>query len=195
MKKMYFVLVLFITILTSNLSVAQDNYIGEIKMFAGNFAPNGWAFCDGQLLPIAQNTALFSLLGTTYGGNGTTTFALPDLRGRVAMHAGNGPGLSPRALGQQSGVENTTLTISNLPPHSHTVALNANSDLGTSNIPTDNFPANTSTLDKEYATTATTTMGSTTTSSMGSGVSFSNMQPYIVVRFIIALQGIYPTQN
>ncbi len=94
----------------------SEPYIGEIKMFAGNFAPRGWALCDGQLLPIAQNEALFSILGTTYGGDGRTTFGLPDLRGRAPVHAGSGPGLTPRNLGQKFGAEQTTLTVPQLPP-------------------------------------------------------------------------------
>ena len=98
-----------------------EPYIAEIVLFGGNFAPRGWAFCDGSLLSIAQNTALFSLLGTTYGGNGQTTFALPDLRGRVAIHAGQGPGLTPRDLGESFGTEQVTLTVAQLPAHSHSV--------------------------------------------------------------------------
>src|SRR5215207_9632471 len=99
----------------------SEPFIGEIRMFGGNFAPRGWAFCEGQLLSIAQNTALFSILGTTYGGNGTTTFALPDLRGRVPIQPGQGPGLSPYTLGQMSGQENVTLLITNIPAHTHTL--------------------------------------------------------------------------
>src|SRR5436305_2548610 len=98
-----------------------DAYIGEIRMFAGNFAPRGWATCDGQILPIAQNTALFSLLGTQYGGNGQTTFALPDLRGRVPIHYGQGPGLSPYDIGEAAGTETITLTQNEIPAHSHTL--------------------------------------------------------------------------
>ena len=103
----------------------MEPLLGQIIMFGGNFAPRGWAFCDGQLLPIAQNTALSSILGTTYGGDGRTTFGLPDLRGRVPMGGGHGPGLSPRSLGQKGGNETTTLTVSNLPPHNHSAALHA----------------------------------------------------------------------
>ena len=112
----------------------MEDYIGIIKLFAGNFAPRAWAFCDGQLLSINQNTALFSILGTTYGGDGRTTFGLPDLRGRVPMHAGSGPGLSPRRLGEKGGAENTTLTASNLPAHSQTGHLNLSNGKGDINL-------------------------------------------------------------
>ncbi len=101
----------------------MDPFIGEIIMFGGNFAPRSWALCDGQLLPINQHSALFSILGTIYGGDGRTTFALPDLRGRAAIHAGHGPGLSDRRLGSRSGTETTTIQIHNLPVHSHTVII------------------------------------------------------------------------
>src|SRR3982074_103263 len=102
----------------------MDGYIGEIRMFAGNFAPRNWATCDGQLLAIAQNTALFSILGTTYGGNGQTTFALPDLRGRGPTHAGQGPGLTNHVLGETGGAENVTLTVGQIPVHNHSLMVN-----------------------------------------------------------------------
>ena len=104
----------------------SEPFVGEIRMFAGNFAPRGWAFCDGQLLAVSQNDALFSLLGTIYGGDGRTTFGLPDLRGRVPIHAGSGPGLSPRRLGAKAGAENVTLTVNQLPSHSHRLSGSAN---------------------------------------------------------------------
>src|SRR5687767_7253998 len=115
-----------------------EPFIGQIIMFAGNFQIRGYAFCSGQILSIAQNTALFSILGTTYGGNGQTTFALPDLRGRVPIHPGQGPGLSNYTLGQLSGTENTTLTQNNLPPHSHQLNVTANAK-GNISVPTNNF--------------------------------------------------------
>ncbi|TCL10321.1 microcystin-dependent protein [Roseivirga ehrenbergii] len=134
----------------------MDPFLGEIVMFAGNFAPRGWAFCDGQLMAISQNTALFSILGTTYGGDGRTTFALPDLRGRAAIHPGTGPGLSNYRLGQRGGVETVTLNQLQIPSHSHiaipstsggTANINATAVLhadstGATNDPTDKFPAN-----------------------------------------------------
>ncbi|AWG21283.1 phage tail protein [Flavobacterium faecale] len=164
-------------------------------MFAGNFAPRGWAFCDGQLLAISQNTALFSIIGTTYGGDGRTTFALPDLRGRVPMHPGNGPGLSGRSLGQSGGTETNTLNISQMPSHSHTV--NAVSTDGNTNDPTNALPANTKVLDKEYSTAATDAviMKSTMISPAGGNSSINNIQPYRTVNFIIALQGIFPSRS
>ena len=116
-----------------------DPFIGEIIMFAGNFAPRGWALCDGQLLSIAQNSALFSILGTTYGGDGRTTFGLPDLRGRVAVHEGTGPGLPNIRLGQKGGAVNHTLTQGQLPPHTHTVACSGGA--ADSDTPVGNFPA------------------------------------------------------
>ncbi len=195
MKKMYFLMALFMTMLTVNESKAQEGFIGEIRMFAGNFAPQGWAFCDGQLLSIAQNSALFSIVGTMYGGNGQTTFALPDLRGRVAIHAGQGPGLSDRQQGSMGGTETTTLSIANLPAHSHIVYPYASTDVGTTNDPTGSFPANTSVLDKEYAGSPNTTMGTTTTATTGNNASFSNMQPFGTVRYIICLYGVYPPRN
>lgn len=195
MKKMYFLMALFMTMLTVNESNAQQGFIGEIRMFAGNFPPQNWAFCDGQLLSIAQNTALFSIVGTMYGGNGQTTFALPDLRGRVAIHAGQGPGLTNRQQGSIGGTETTTLTLANLPAHSHTVAPRASIGVGTTNDPTGSFPANTSVLDKEYAASSNATMGTTTTATTGDNASFSNMQPYGTVRYIICLFGVYPPRN
>src|SRR5438105_1845153 len=121
----------------------SEPFIAEIIMFGGNFAPRGWALCNGQILPIAQNTALFSLLGTTYGGNGQTTFALPDMRSRVPIHPGQGPGLSSYDLGQNGGSESNTLIQSNIPPLPVTVQVNANADSNTAK-PNNNFPAATS---------------------------------------------------
>ncbi|MBT8303765.1 MAG: tail fiber protein [Bacteroidia bacterium] len=164
-------------------------------MFGGNFAPQGWAECNGQLLSIAQNSALFSILGTTYGGDGETTFGLPDLRGRVPMHQGNGPGLTPRPLGLKSGSESTTLNSNNLPQHSHPAF--GVSEEGSVSAPTGGYLANTKLLDGEYAATGTATQ-------MNSGMigvnSTSNqpvdvVQPFQTVTFIIALQGVFPSQS
>ena len=171
-----------------------ETFLGEIRMFAGNFAPKGWAFCQGQLLLIAQNQALFSLLGTTYGGNGTTTFALPDLRGRVPVGFGQGPGLSNKYLGQQFGTETVTLTTAQMPAHSHTV--NAVTTEGNQNLPTNSLPANTKALDKEYSdANANTTMKATMVNPTGGNQPFGVTQPSLGVNFIIALQGIYPSRN
>ena len=137
-----------------------DPFLGQIAFVGFNFAPNGWAECNGQLLPISQNTALFALLGTQYGGNGTTNFALPDMRGRVVVHSGQGPLLSNYNQGETGGAESVTLTASQMPSHSHTV--NAVTAEGNDASPTGNLPANTKTLDKEYSTAvANTTMKST----------------------------------
>ena len=194
MKK--FLLIGLFAILSMGKANAQqvETFLGEIRMFAGNFAPTGWAFCQGQLLPIAQNTALFSLLGTTYGGNGTTTFALPDLRGRVPVGFGQGPGLSNRVIGEQFGSELVTLNINQMPSHNHTV--NAVTTEGNQNLPTNSLPANTKALDKEYSdANANTTMKATMVNPTGGNQPFGVTQPSLGVNFIIALQGIFPSRN
>ena len=171
-----------------------ETFLGEIRMFAGNFAPTGWAFCQGQLLPIAQNQALFSLLGTTYGGDGRTSFALPDLRGRVPVGFGQGPGLSNRVIGEKFGSELVTLNINQMPSHNHTV--NAVTTEGNQNLPTNSLPANTKALDKEYSdANANTTMKATMVNPTGGNQPFGVTQPSLGVNFIIALQGIYPSRN
>lgn len=193
MKKTLLTLMLFVSILTS----AQEAFIGEIKMFAGNFAPRGWALCDGQLLAIAQNQALFSILGTTYGGDGRTTFALPDLRGRVAVHPGNGPGLSPYRLGQKGGSETTTLTVNNLPPHNHSVSVSnpVNDDEATSDDPTGNYPAVSGENMYTETTNAEGAVPNVTVDNTGGGQAFNNISPYATVNYIICLQGIFPSRN
>src|SRR4051794_22295228 len=161
----------------------MEAFIGQITIFAGNFAPRGWALCNGQLLAIAQNTALFSILGTTYGGNGQTTFALPDLRGRAPVHAGQGPGLSNYDLGQVGGSESTTLLQTQLPPHTHSVA--CSSDDATSGDPNGNFPS--SFTQKIYANAATPNklMNGAMVGAAGGGQPHNNLQPYSCVNFII----------
>lgn len=187
-------LLFFITLLSFNeVANAQGTLLGEIKMFAGTFAPRGYAFCNGQVLPISGNDALFSLIGTAYGGDGRTTFALPDLRGRAPIHSGGangagsaGPGLTTRRLGQIVGNETNTLTVNNLPAHSHTI--NAITEDGDQSSPTGNFPAGTKLLDGEYASSGTsTTMNSGMVGNTGSGVSVNNMQPSLAINFIIAI--------
>jgi microcystin-dependent protein len=170
-------------------------FLGEIRMFAGNFAPRGFAFCSGQILSIAQNTALFSLLGTTYGGNGTTTFALPDLRGRVPIHQGQGPGLSNYVLGQMTGVENVTLLPTQMPSHNHLV--NAVGAGGNQDSPVNGYPAVESTgTSKNYSNGGTTgQMASNTVATTGGGQPHTNVQPCTCINFIIALEGIYPARN
>ena len=147
MKLKMKILALFIICAMSSLNVQsqQDGFIGEVKMFAGNFAPRGWAFCEGQELLISQNTALYYILGTTYGGDGRTTYALPDLRSRVAVGPGTGPGLLNYRLGQQGGAENNTLIVNQLPSHTHlatgTVTPNASTTQATSDDPTGKYPS------------------------------------------------------
>jgi microcystin-dependent protein len=182
----------------------SEPYLGEIRMFAGNFAPQGWAMCNGQLLPISQNTALFSLIGTYYGGNGTNTFALPNLQSRVAIHQGTGPGLSHYDLGQAGGAEAVTLTASELPAHSHTVNCDAqgtaHSSLGfgksSGGTPANNFPGlAASAADGVYSNTSNAAMNTGMITGGGGNQPHPNIQPYLCVTFIIALQGIYPVRN
>jgi len=163
-----------------------EPFIGEIRCFSFNFAPEGWAPCDGGLLSIAQNQALYSLLGTTYGGNGTTTFALPDLRGRAPVHQGNGV-----ILGQSAGEEVHTLTINEMPAHTHTIS--ANSDGATSKIATGNVWGNNGT--NSYSTQSNGSMSSYALSTAGGSQAHPNMQPYNVANYCIALVGYYPPRN
>jgi len=172
----------------------MDPFIGQIIMFAGNFAPRGWALCDGQLLSISQNSALFSILGTTYGGNGQTTFGLPDLRGRVALHPGQGPGLSNYTLGQQSGVENVTLTTNQMPIHGHTVAPGSSTDTPNANSPANAVPA-ANDQQQLYSTEANASMRPTNSGNAGGSQPHDNLQPLLCVNFIIALEGIYPSRS
>jgi microcystin-dependent protein len=191
MKKLFFLGLLMI--LSFGKAKAQEGFIGEIRMFAGNFAPKDWAFCQGQLLSISQNTALFSILGTTYGGDGRVTFALPNLSGRVPVGVGQGAGLTNRQLGEMSGTETVTLTTAQMPAHSHTV--NAVTADGNQNLPTNSFPANTKTLDKEYSTVApNTTMNPTMIGVSGGSQPFGVMQPSLGMNYIICVNGIYPSR-
>ncbi len=171
----------------------MDPFLGEIIMFGGNFAPRGWAMCDGQLLPINSNQALFSILGTTYGGDGRTTFALPDLRGRVSMHPGNGPGLSPRRLGEKGGDENVTLTQAQMPAHNHQIhAANTGGD-DTNPTTAKGFASAADDLYLENA--PSTAMQNEIVTSSGGGGSHTNIQPFECVNYIIALQGTFPSRN
>ncbi len=192
MKKLIF-LGLFM-VLSFGKTKAQDGLMGEIKMFAGDFAPRNWAFCNGQLLSISQNSALFSILGTTYGGDGVSTFALPDLRGRVPVGAGLGTVLATRQLGEKIGAETETLTTAQMPMHTHTV--NAVTSEGNQNLPANNLPANTKTLDKEYSdANANTTMKATMVNYSGGNQPFSVMQPSLGMNYIICIYGIYPSRQ
>lgn len=167
-------------------------------MFGGNFAPRGWAFCDGQLLAISSNTALFSILGTTYGGDGRTTFGLPELRGRVAIHQGNGPGLVNVSLGQKAGTNTHTLTTGQLPNHEHTGNLQASGDAANTNNPSGNTLALAEAYsDQDLAPSPLQTKSGTVIieNSGGGGQPHNNMPPYLGVNFIIALVGIFPSRN
>ena len=168
-------------------------FVGEVRLFAGSFAPSGWALCNGQLLPIAQNTALFSLLGTAYGGNGVNTFALPDFRGRVPLHAGQGPGLASYDRGEVGGVEATALLTSEMPSHTHT--LNGSSANGVSDAAASNVPARAPSAIPQYAAAADANLAGGAVASSGGGQPHNTMQPYITLNFIIALTGIFPQQS
>jgi microcystin-dependent protein len=174
----------------------SEPFIAEIRIFAGDFAPRSWAFCDGQLLPISQNTALFSLIGTTYGGDGRSTTALPNLQGRAPMHPGRGPGLTARRLGERVGTETVTLVEAQIPSHTHTARGT------TTNATPDIPPSNTTALarsggDRLYKSipAANADMASATLSTTGGGQAHTNLQPFLAINFIIALQGLYPSRG
>ncbi|EAZ82674.1 phage tail protein [Algoriphagus machipongonensis] len=180
----------------------MEPFIAQIVMFGGNFAPRGWAFCDGQLLAISQNTALFSILGTTYGGDGRTTFALPDLRGRAPIGEGQGPGLSVYRLGQRGGQETHTLNTTEMPNHNH--SLIASSDAGTSPTPTGNYIATHkvtiergNTVDGESFNSGGNLgqMNGNSIGNNGGNLAHNNMQPYLAVNYIIALVGVFPSRS
>lgn len=173
----------------------MEPILGQLMLFGGNFPPRGWAFCEGQLLPISSNSALFSILGTTYGGDGRTTFALPDLRGRAPIHHDQGPGLSNYRIGQKAGQENVTLTVANLPNHNHNVTIQTGDlDPGTSSSPTSGMvPAEASEDIYGAGTAPVTTVA--TTDNVGGNQSFSNIQPVLAMSWCIALVGIYPSRS
>ena len=172
----------------------MNPYIGEIRNFGFNFPPRNWAPCDGRLLSISSNTALFSLLGTYYGGNGTTNFALPDLRGRVSLGVGQGPGLSNYVQGEAGGTDNTTLLVSNLPVHTH--QLNAKTGVGNQAAPTGHLLAASDQRNSQYTSAgADTTMAATSIGNTGNGTPINNMQPYLGTNYCIALVGIFPARN
>ncbi len=171
-----------------------DPFVAEIRIFPFNFAPKGWAWCDGQLLPLSQNTALFSLLGTTYGGNGKSNFALPDLQGRSPMHPGQGPGLSLHDLGESSGSETVSLLVSEIPAHSHT--LRASSDDGELRAPSANRVLARSTSGFAYSsTTPNAPMAPEALAPAGGDQPHNNLQPYLTFYFNIALQGVFPPRT
>lgn len=164
----------------------SEPFIAEIRIFAGNFAPRSWAFCDGQLLPIAQNTALFSLIGTTYGGDGRTSMALPNMQGRSPMHPGNGPGLTPRRLGERVGTETVILNEAEIPSHTHTIF---GTETGDERTPVNNYME-----DLFYDSTPNANSGATV-SNVGGTQPHNNMQPYLALNFIIALDGLFPSRS
>ena len=171
----------------------SEPFLGEIRLVGFNFAPTGWALCEGQLLAINQNVALFSVLGTMYGGNGTTNFALPDLRGRVPMSFGQGPGLSNFVQGQILGAEHATLDVNHMPAHSH--AIKANGNAGNTGSPIGAFPAAFGGGLAGNATTATGVMNAAMVAPTGGGQAFDIHQPSLVLNWIIALQGIFPSRS
>ncbi|MCG7624389.1 phage tail protein [Epibacterium sp. Ofav1-8] len=174
----------------------SEPFIAEIRIFAGNFAPRSWAFCNGQLLPIAQNTALFSLIGTTYGGDGRSTTALPNLQGRAPMHPGRGPGLTSRRLGQRGGSEQVTLTEAQLPNHTHTAM--ASTEFADTSAPSSSTTLGNTGFDTLYQTDTDSNHVDLAYEAMpeaGGGQSHNNMQPYLTLNFIIALQGLYPSRS
>lgn len=170
----------------------DEPFIGSIIIFAGTFAPRGWALCNGQLMSISQNSALFSILGTTYGGDGIQTFALPDLRGRTPIGVGNGPGLTPRSEGEMSGSESVTLTIANMPAHNHAIAtLNG---AGDQSSPAGHFPAASSASSNNYSSRSDSTLAAQAVSIAGSNQPIPTMPPFLAINYIIALEGIYPSR-
>lgn len=174
-------------------------FVAEIRILACNFAPKGWAMCNGQILPISQNTALFSLLGTFYGGDGKSTFALPNLQGSAPMHQGDGPGLSQHFLGEQSGVQHVTLITTEMPAHTHTVG--CDSGTGSNSVPTSGMWAATGRgRPQVYSSNApgsagTVSMNPLALSVTGGSQPHNNMPPYLTLNFCIALQGIFPARS
>ena len=174
----------------------SEPFLAEIRIIGFNFAPRGYASCDGQILPINQNQSLYSLLGTTYGGDGRTSFGLPDMRGRTPVHPGNGSGLDPVQLGQKGGAETHTLSISEIPAHSHD--LNATGDQGESADPDDKVLTSTARRNSPVYTTPPATPTSLATGHItpqGGGQAHNNMQPFLVIHFVIALRGLFPSRS
>jgi microcystin-dependent protein len=172
----------------------MDPFVAEIRIFPFSFAPTGWAFCDGQLLPISQNTALFSLLGTTYGGDGKSTFALPDMQGNAPMHPGQGPGLSLHDLGERGGAESVTLLQQELPAHGHTLRADL-LDQADTNVPGPQAALAQSAGGTLYQTTGNTQLDISAMGPTGGGQPHNNLQPYLTLNFCIALQGVFPPRG
>ena len=171
-----------------------DPFLGEIRTFAGNFAPAGWALCQGQVLPIAENDALFSLIGTTYGGDGVSNFALPNIASRIPLHQGNGPGLSPRVIGEAGGSETVTLTAGQLAAHNH-AAVCSNTTANSASPVNSYWSTDSGGNTRAYSTTSGSTMAALAIGITGGGQPHNNVQPYLVINYIIALEGIYPSRN
>jgi len=174
----------------------MEPFVGQIIMFGGNFAPRGWALCNGQLLPVSGNDALFSILGTTYGGNGRTTFGLPDLRGRVPMHAGHGPGLTNRQLGETGGAEQVTLDADQIPSHNHLMTVTDRA--GTAGQPSDLYLATNDKGGQDYGTPQDGEdqhLNEAAIRNTGGSQPHNNVQPFQTVNYIIALTGLYPSSN
>ncbi|MDQ5929487.1 MAG: hypothetical protein QG594_1266 [Bacteroidota bacterium] len=202
MIKKTFILLMFL--LASKFAYSQQPYVGEVRLFAGNFAPNGWFFCDGQLLPISEYDTLFMLIGTTYGGDGQTTFALPDLRGRVPIGMGQGPGLSNRILGEKAGQETITLTTANMPQHNHEGRIVVSNTNATTQTPTTTTAiANSGTLSgRTYSSNLSyntggnnTTLQTVVTQSTGTSVPVKITKPSLGINYIISAFGIFPSPN
>ena len=168
-------------------------YVGEIRMFGGNFAPQGWLLCDGSLLPISEYETLFSLIGTTYGGDGMSTFALPDLRGRIPAHMGIGPGLSPYTIGEALGSETVTLTNQQIPSHTH--AMSASTNVGGRTSPSNNVLARSTNADIYSGDAPSGAMAGTAVSTVGGSQPHGNLMPTLCVNFIISIYGIYPSPS
>src|SRR6056297_254627 len=169
----------------------SEPFVAEIRIFAGNFAPRGWAFCNGQLIPVSQNTALFSLIGTTYGGDGRSTTALPDLQGRAPMHPGRGPGLTSRRLGQRGGTETVTLSEAQLPNHAHSMEVSVED--GERRDPGDSYFGRGNAIYADPSNAGS--MASQSLPNTGGSQAHINLQPYLAINFIIALVGLYPSRS
>ncbi|MGH9722464.1 MAG: phage tail protein [Bryobacteraceae bacterium] len=172
-----------------------EPFVAEIRIFAGNFAPKGWATCDGQLLPISQNTALFSLLGTSYGGDGKSTFALPNLQGSAPMHQGQGPGLSDRLLGEASGSQNVTLLVTEMPFHNHFLQAVNDAPLTPSPGPGVMWSNAGAVAQAFWGANPNVQLAPQALAPAGASLPHNNMQPYLVLTFIIALQGVFPPRG
>lgn len=173
----------------------SEPFVGEIKMFAGNFAPRGWALCDGQILAVSQNDALFSLFGTIYGGDGRSTFGLPDMRGRFPIHAGSGPGLSTRKLGAKGGAEQVAVSANQIPAHSH--RMRCTTEAGNQRSPEGAIPATEAAgVTNVYSDAEPdATMGLSEPTATGGGQAHANLMPFLCVHFIVALFGVYPSRT